>query len=130
MIDTELIKKAKGIKSPEELIKLAKDNNIELTKEEAKEYIASLNKTGELGDDELDSVSGGGCQMKVNGVRYTVVTSGLKCFTGMYREAVLNPYRTSAARADWATFSSKGCCGKCEFLELHNCIGYCSKSNG
>ena len=65
MIDTELIKKAKGIKSPEELIKLAKDNNIELTKEEAKEYIASLNKTGELGDDELDSVSGGGCQMKV-----------------------------------------------------------------
>ena len=44
-------------------------------------------------------------------------------------EAVLNPNYTSDARADWAVFSSKGCCGKCEFLELHNCIGYCSKSN-
>lgn len=127
-IDNEFIEKAKEAKSVEELMKLAAENGISLTEKEAQESFETMHKNGELGDDELDSVSGGACHLKVNGSKYTVVTSGCKCFTGMYRETTINSQTTSDARADWYTFSSKGCCGKCEFLELHWGIGYCTKS--
>ncbi len=58
---SELLEKAKLAKSAEELIALAKENGTELTEEEANTYFAKLNKNGEISDDELDSVSGGGC---------------------------------------------------------------------
>ena len=58
----EMLKTAKSAKSPEELIALAKENGIELSTEQANDLFAKLNpKSGELGDDELDNVSGGGC---------------------------------------------------------------------
>lgn len=58
----ELIIKAKAAKSVEELLELAKASNVELSEEQAKDYFAKLNPTkGELSDDELDDVSGGGC---------------------------------------------------------------------
>ena len=58
----ELIEKAKSAKTPEELLALAKENGMELTEESAKAYFEQLNpKTGELADDELDNVAGGGC---------------------------------------------------------------------
>ncbi len=60
-ITPELIGKAKQAKTPEELIDIAKINNVELTAEEAKAYFNQLNKTGELNDDELNDVAGGGC---------------------------------------------------------------------
>ena len=60
----ELIAKAREAKSAEELLALAKENNVELTEEEAKAYFEQMNKTGELADDELDSVAGGGCHKK------------------------------------------------------------------
>ena len=62
MMNEEMIAKAKEAKSVEELIALAKENGIELTEEDAKMYFEHLNaKKGELSDDELDNVSGGGC---------------------------------------------------------------------
>ena len=61
-MNRELITKAKAAKSVEELLELAKASNVELSEEQAKEYFAKLNPTkGELSDDELDDVSGGGC---------------------------------------------------------------------
>ena len=48
-------------KTVEELVALAKENGIELTSEEAEEHFARLNKSGELSDEELDNVVGGGC---------------------------------------------------------------------
>ena len=61
-MNQELIIKAKTAKSVEELLELAKASNVELSEEQAKEYFAKLNPTkGELSDDELDDVSGGGC---------------------------------------------------------------------
>ncbi len=60
-ITPELIAKAKGAKSAQELIAIAKENGTELTKESAKAYFDQLHKTGELADDELDNVAGGGC---------------------------------------------------------------------
>ena len=61
-MNNELIARAKKAKSSEELMALAKENGEELTEESAKEYFELLNpKTGELSDDELDNVAGGGC---------------------------------------------------------------------
>ncbi|MBQ5329416.1 MAG: Nif11-like leader peptide family RiPP precursor, partial [Oscillospiraceae bacterium] len=61
-MNQELVNKARKAKSVEELLALAKENGIELTDEQAKEYFAQLNPTkGELSDDELEDVAGGGC---------------------------------------------------------------------
>ena len=58
----EIYKKAKQVKTVEELMVLAQDSNIEITKEEAEKYFSMLNsKAGELSDEELDSASGGAC---------------------------------------------------------------------
>ena len=67
----EFFEKAKAAKSAEELLSLAKANGVELTKEDAEECFAKLNKSGELSDEELDNVAGGGCQtntlVQING---------------------------------------------------------------
>ena len=55
----ELIEKAKTAKSAEELLEMAKAEGMELTAEEAEKHFCELHKTGELSDEELDSVSGG-----------------------------------------------------------------------
>ena len=65
-ISKELFEKAKQAKTAEELLEMAKAENIELsaeqaalTEEEAAKAFAELNKAGELSDEELDNVSGG-----------------------------------------------------------------------
>ena len=55
----ELIEKAKTAKTAEELLAMAKAENIELSAEEAEKAFAELNKTGELSDEELNNVAGG-----------------------------------------------------------------------
>ena len=55
----EILEKAKTAKSAEELLAMAKIENIEVSAEEAAKAFAELNKTGELSDDELDNVAGG-----------------------------------------------------------------------
>lgn len=63
-MNKELFAKAKEAKTPEELMALAKENNMEMTKECAKAYFEKLHpQSGEISDDELDNVSGGGCQL-------------------------------------------------------------------
>ena len=60
-VKKELLEKAKAAKTAEELLELAKAENIELTAEQAAKAFAELNKSGELSDEELDNVAGGGC---------------------------------------------------------------------
>jgi hypothetical protein len=61
-ISPNLIEKAKDAGSAEELLEIAKENNVEMTAEEAATYFAQLNpKSGELDDDDLDNVAGGAC---------------------------------------------------------------------
>ena len=55
----ELIEKAKTAKSAEELLAMAKAENVELTEEQAEKALAQLNRNGELSDEELDNVAGG-----------------------------------------------------------------------
>ena len=138
MMNEEMIAKAKEAKSVEELIALAKENGVELTEEDAKAYFEQLNaKKGELSDDELDVVSGGGCETTVDGKKYTVVTSGCKCFTGEFlcniREGIY--IRTVYAhdhedlRIAWYHGTLGGeVCGQCAHLCFKNGLGYCGKS--
>ncbi|MDE5883548.1 MAG: Nif11-like leader peptide family RiPP precursor [Oscillospiraceae bacterium] len=76
----ELIEQARQAESPEVILNLAKENGITLTEDEAREYFSELHgqsqKTGELSDDELDNVSGGGCYYKDGRL---VVTCGYSC---------------------------------------------------
>ena len=58
-VSKELLKKAKTAKTAEELIEMAKEENIELTVEQATKALAKMNKNSELSDEELDNVSGG-----------------------------------------------------------------------
>ncbi len=57
----EQLTKAKEAKSVEELIAFAKENGVELTAKEAAKYFSELHKEGEIADDELENVAGGGC---------------------------------------------------------------------
>ena len=56
----ELIAKAKAANSADELFEIAKANNLEITAEEANTYFEQLNANGEVSDDALDAVAGGG----------------------------------------------------------------------
>lgn len=56
-----MIAKAKKAKTAAELMELAKTENMELTEEKAQELFARLHAEGELSDNELDDVAGGGC---------------------------------------------------------------------
>ena len=86
-LTSEMIEKAKAVKSAEELLELAKENGVEMTADEAKTYFAQLNpKSGELDDDDLDAVAGGACadsndnDNPAAGVGDTVqITSGETC---------------------------------------------------
>ena len=61
-INPELIKKARKADTPEDLQALAKETGWEMTAEEANAYYAQLNAhSGELVDEELADVTGGGC---------------------------------------------------------------------
>ena len=138
MMNEEMIAKAKEAKSVEELIALAKENGVELTEEDAKMYFEQLNaKKGELSDDELDAVAGGGCETKVDGKKYTVVTCGCKCFTGQYLSNIKYHYGApelsirydnSDNRIRWSILSVEGTCGHCAHLAFKNGLGYCEKS--
>lgn len=62
-ITAEMMEKAKRAESAEHLQILAKEGGMEITLEEAKEYFGQLKaQSGELADEELDAVAGGGCE--------------------------------------------------------------------
>ena len=78
----DMIEKAKVAKTAEELYEIAKANGVEMTADEAATYFAQLNPTsGELNDDDLDSVAGGACGGGVRVGDNVRVTSGETCPT-------------------------------------------------
>lgn len=76
MTTKEMIEKGKTANTVEEFKELAKQDEWDMTVEEANAYFEEVQKyktqsTGELSDDELDDVSGGGCY---KGKRLVVTT--------------------------------------------------------
>ncbi len=84
----EMIEKARAAKSAEELLALAKENDVEMTEENAKAYFEQLHKSGELADDELDNVAGGGCykgdRLIVSVANFCELWTCKKCGIGSY----------------------------------------------
>ena len=64
IIVKDVLEKAKQTGSVEELLALAKENGMELTQEEAEKYYAKFHQSGEVADDELDNVAGGGSSFR------------------------------------------------------------------
>lgn len=64
MFTREQIEKAKECKSVEELLAFAKENEVELTEEQANGLFADLSKISELSDEEAASAAGGWLEMK------------------------------------------------------------------
>ncbi len=64
MENKELLEKARQANSPDELLALAKENGIELSETSAEEYFEKLHRSGEMSEEELENVSGGGCSFR------------------------------------------------------------------
>ncbi len=77
-LTNELIEKAKTAKTAEELLEMAKAENIEMTAEEAAKVYAELHKTGELSDEELDNVSGGCDEIKHDKFQMDICPSNIE----------------------------------------------------
>ncbi len=77
----EMFEKAKEAKSVEELMSLAKENGMELSKESATAYFEEMHKSGELSDEELDNVAGGGCHSKDGRL---IVSEFYSCENGVF----------------------------------------------
>ena len=126
MEQKELFEQAKGAKSAEELVSLAKENGMELTEEEAAAYFAQLNKSGELSDEELDNVAGGGCHKKDGRLVVTVWYSCndftcKKCGrknTGDHFH-IIDGYRTNYMQQ----------CQFCKYMSYESGLWLCNKPN-
>lgn len=57
-INSEILEKIKNIKSMEELLTLARENDIEITEEQAEQFLEAV-ETRILSEDELINVTGG-----------------------------------------------------------------------
>ena len=91
-LSKELLEKAQTAKSPEELIQMAKTENIDLSAEEAAKAFAELHKSGEISDEELDNVAGGCGKEEIPEPKYkigdmVISSRGFPCHTcGIYRD--------------------------------------------
>lgn len=110
----------------EELLTLAKENGKELTKEEAEAYFVQLNKSGELSDEELDNVAGGGCHNKDGRL---VVTVWYNCSDFTCKKCgrkntgdhfhIIDGYRTNYMQQ----------CQFCKYISYEGGLWLCNKPN-
>lgn len=61
MMNEELLAKVRAATSAKEIAALAAESGMVLTEDEAQDYYDRVHTTGELSDDELNHVAGGGC---------------------------------------------------------------------
>ena len=62
MAQKELLEKVKAAKSVEEIIEISKETGKEIAAEEAKKLYDEFQKAGELSDEDMEAVAGGGCR--------------------------------------------------------------------
>ena len=116
-LNKELLVKAKEAKTPEELLTLAKENGMEMTAEEAQKIFAQLHsQSGELSDDELDNVAGGGCH---NGGRL-VVSAMHYC----------DEWRCKDDGSQWVIDGMLECCKTCRVTAFCHSCQYCTYEKG
>lgn len=131
----ELILKAKAVQNSEELLALAKENGVELTEESAAAYFEQLNKKGELTDDELGNVSGGGCHhngaLVVTPLGYCSEWTCGECGSGAeWREKDINgvmlPYCKTPEKHS-GKFVFKAHCCNCKYYKYEDALCLCTR---
>ena len=75
-MDAKLLDEAMKAGSAKELREMAGTRGVELTEAEAENYYCRMHRLGELSDDELSGVAGGGCQIKEFEVNSNEVSEG------------------------------------------------------
>jgi len=93
---SEQLEAAKAAKTPDELIALAKENGVEITREQAERFIALTAEpsaaapadkgTQALSDEELENVAGGYCKDSQGREIVTLITL---CVHGIWRKTTL-----------------------------------------
>ena len=124
----ELLQKAKSAENSEALLALAKENGMELTQEEAVAYFAELHKTGELSDEELENVTGGGC--KKNG--HPVVTIYHSCREWRCKKHQIDSYSQRSRPGGVTLYTTDIQCkiGECECAPNCGHCYYCRYEGG
>ena len=103
---------------------LAKENGIELTEESAKAYFDRLHpQTGELSDDELDNVAGGGCHTKDG---REIVTVGHGC-TGFICKKCGNKNVITGVGVVLCKCGCMAVCNNCKYCTYEKGLWLCNK---
>ena len=126
-VKPELIEKAKKAKSAEELRALGRENGMELTEEQANAYYAQFHPTsGEMADDELENVAGGGCH---SGDGRLVVTIGYECSHWVctcgntYTKTEVWGHSVSSVCTSCGKTS---CCNNCRYMSYEKGLWLCN----
>ena len=123
-MEKELIVKAKQAKSPEELMALAKESGIEMTDESAKAYFALIHpKTGQVSDNELDNVAGGGCHASDG---REIVTVGHGC-TGFICKKCGNKNVITGTGVVFCKCGRMAVCNSCKYCTYEKGLWLCNK---
>ena len=121
-LNNEIRAKAKAAKTPEELIEIAKENDVEMTEESAKAYFDLLHpKTGEMSDDELDNVAGGACY---RGDGRMVTTVGNSCRSWRCKQH--NKKMDSDHRPVCIECGKMASCNSCKFCTYEKGLWLCN----
>ena len=128
MTHKDLIQKAKNASSPADIIRLAEENGVAITEESANAYFAQIHKNGELADEELADVAGGGCHH--NG---KLIVSALHCCDDwICHKCESNQYNVvHGHRCDRETSQEKSnmvaCCASCKHCVYEDYYWLCEK---
>lgn len=107
MVDYKALRKsAENVESADELISLLEKEGIKISPEDAEKYYKALKRGGELGDDELDTVSGGGCYSSDGSLLTTI------------------GYGCSHYEKDEEIGGVDGTCYTCRYWQKENSTGY------
>ena len=128
MTHKDLIQKAKNASSPADIIKLAEENGVEISEESANAYFVQIHKNGELADDELADVSGGGCYHDGK-----LVVSALNCCDdwichkcGSNQHNVIHGHRCDRETSQEKS-NMVACCGSCKYCIYEDSLWLCTK---
>ena len=118
----EMLVKAKQAKTPEELLEMANENGVEMDEEGAKAYFEQLHQsTGELSDDELDEVAGGGCH-KSDGRLVVMGTNTCGDFVCKFD----NNFRMSSVRIYCTHCRRDAFCKNCKYVTHEKGVWICN----
>ena len=119
----EQLEAVKAAKSAEELIEIAKRENIELTQEQAEKF--SQPPVGELSEEELGNVAGGACAGGDRGeLSYQEVTPQTECNHGFLSDMQAVSANIETGESWTSSFPRR--CHECSYMSSENGKYYCT----